>query len=61
VVALEFALGLAMNHDARALLPAMLQGVKAEKGYLSRVGMTKDAKHPTLILGTVLKNSLRRR
>jgi len=60
VVALEFMFLVAMGHDAGAFLPAMLQGIEAIERDLRRVGMTEDAKYPTLILGTVLKNSLRR-
>ena len=60
VVALEFALLVAMSDDSRALLPAMLQGIEAKEGDFRRMGMTEDGKNATLILGTVLKNSLRR-
>ena len=50
----------AVRDDARALLAAMLQGVEAEKGDFRRVGMTIDGENATLILGTVLKNGVRR-
>ena len=49
------------DDDARAFLAAMLQGVEAVEGDLGRVGMTVDGENATLILGTVLKNGLRRR
>jgi hypothetical protein len=38
----------------------MLQGIETKKGDLRRMGVTKNSKHSTLILGTVLKHSLRR-
>ncbi len=61
VMALEFALLVAMGDDARAFLPAMLQGVEPEEGDFRRLGMTEYGENATLILGTVLKNGSRRR
>ena len=60
VMALEFVVLVAVDDDARAFLPAMLQGIETKKGDLRRMGVTKNSKHSTLILGTVLKHSLRR-
>jgi hypothetical protein len=60
-MALEFALFVAVNDNAGAFLPAMLQGVEAEEGDFRRVGMAEYGEDSTLILGTVLKNGSRRR
>jgi len=60
VVALEFAFLVAMRDDARALLPAMLQGVEAKEGDFRRMGMAEYGENAALILGTVLKNGARR-
>jgi hypothetical protein len=58
---LEFALLVIVNDDARALLPAMLEGIESEKGYFCRVRMTEYGEDAALILWTVLKNGACRR
>jgi hypothetical protein len=61
VVTFELFITFTVRDDAGAFLPAMLQGVEAEEGDFSRVGMAEDGENATFILGTVLKDGLRRR
>ena len=61
VTALELAVLVARDDDARAFLPAMLQGVKTEKSDFRRLGMAKNGEDSALILGSVLKDGTRRR
>ena len=61
MVRLEILFAFAVGDDAGAFLPAMLEGVEAEKGDLRRVGMTEHGEDAAFILGTVLKDGSRRR
>ncbi len=61
VVALEFAVGVAVDDDARAFLAAMLQGVEPEKGDFCRVWMTVNSEDTAFILRAVWKRGTGRK
>ena len=60
VVRLEFAVRAAPDNDARAFLPAMLQGVEPVKGDFRRVGVVEDGEDAAFVPGAVLNDGLRR-
>ncbi len=61
VMALEFALVVAVDDNARTFLATVLQGVKPEEGYFRRVRMTVNGEHTAFILRAVWKSGARRK